>query len=89
MNITPNVDNTFTAFSNFYPDGRLTGTIGKDNVTVKIRDIYSYEIDEKLVVIDIGNASVRYFAPSSFHKELKDFEESLNHQQQEEDPNYQ
>jgi len=88
MNITPNADNTFTSFSNFLPDGRLTGIIGKDHVTVKIRDIYTYEVDEKLVVIDIGNASVRYFAPSSFHKELKDFEESLN-QPQQEDPTYQ
>lgn len=45
---------------------------------VILADIYTYEIDDKLVVIDIGNASVRYFAPSNFHKELKDFEQSVH-----------
>lgn len=39
MNITPNLDNTFSSFSKYHPDGRITGIIGNDAVTVKIRGV--------------------------------------------------
>jgi len=72
----PNPSNTFLSITKYGPNGRITGTIGTDAVTLHMTDVHVYDVDLGLVIISIGHPDIRYFAPSSFYKTLKERRET-------------